>query len=311
MSDSKFRLVTRSDFDGLICAMLFKELDMIGDITFVHPKDMQDGIVAIGPQDITTNLPYTPAAHMVFDHHLSEQMRNQLKKPANYVLDVQAPSAARVVYNHFGGKATFPNVSDEIMAAVDKADSAQYDKNDILHPAGWTLLNFILDPRTGLGRFHEFTISNYELMMQVIDYCRDHGIQEILSLPHVRERTNLFFAHEEKARQQLLKCAKVHDNLVVLDLRKEDPIWVANRFLLYALFPQCNLSMHVMWGFQKQNTVFAVGASILDRSSTINIGDVMLQYGGGGHRKSGTCQISHDRAPETMQELIKILTSQV
>lgn len=308
MSKSKYRLVTRSDFDGLICAVLFKELDMIDAISFVHPKDMQDGSVVIGAGDITTNLPYVGAAHMVFDHHLSEQLRNQERRPANYILDVKAPSAARVVYDHFGGKATFPNISDEIMQAVDKADSAQYDRTDIIHPSGWTLLNFILDPRTGLGRFHDFSISNYDLMMEVIDYCRNHSVQEILALPHVRERTDLYFAHEEKARQQLLACTTVHGNLAVLDLRKQNPIWVANRFLLYALFPQCNLSMHVMWGFQKQNTVFAVGASIIDRSSTVNIGELMLKYGGGGHRKSGTCQISHDKAPEVMQELITQLT---
>lgn len=309
MGNRKFRLVTRSDFDGLMSAVLFKELDMIDTIHFVHPRDMQDGSIVIGPDDITANLPYTPAAHMVFDHHFSEKLRYQgAKLPPNYFLDPQAPSTARVVYDHFGGKATFPNVSDEIMKAVDKADSAQYDRNDILHPTGWTLLNFILDPRTGLGRFHEFTISNYDLMMEVIDYCRTHSIQDILSLPHVRERTDLYFAHEEKAHQQLLKCTKVHGNLAVLDLRDQTTIWVANRFLLYALFPQCNLSMHIMWGFQKQNTVFAVGASILDRSAKINIGELLLGYGGGGHRGAGTCQVPHDKAPQVMQELITTLT---
>lgn len=308
MNKKKFRLVTRSDFDGLICAVLFRELGMIGDITFVHPKDMQDGTVAIGPNDITTNLPYTPEAHMVFDHHLSEKLRNADVMPANYIMDTQAPSAARVVYDHFGGRATFPNITDEVMEAVDKADSAHYDKKDILHPSGWALLNFILDPRTGLGRFHDFTISNYDLMMEVIDYCRNHTIQEILALPHVRERTDLYFAHEEKARQQLSSLAQVHGNLVVLDLREQETIWVANRFLLYALFPQCNVSMHVMWGFKKQNTVFALGASILDRSNKVNLGELMLGYGGGGHRGAATCQVPHEKAPEVMQELITTLT---
>lgn len=308
MNKKKFRLVTRSDFDGLICAVLFRELDMIGDITFVHPKDMQDGTVAIGPNDITTNLPYTAEAHMVFDHHSSEKLRNADVMPNNYIMDSKAPSAARVVYDHFGGRATFPKITDEVMDAVDKADSAQYSKSDILHPSDWTLLNFILDPRTGLGRFHDFTISNYDLMMEVIDYCRNHTIQEILALPHVRERTDLYFAHEEKARQQLSSLAQVHGNLVVLDLREQETIWVANRFLLYALFPQCNVSMHVMWGFKKQNTVFALGASILDRSNKVNLGELMLGYGGGGHRGAATCQVPHEKAPEVMQELITTLT---
>lgn len=308
MSDRKYRLVTRSDFDGLICAVLLKELGMIDDISFVHPKDMQDGIIDITDRDITTNLPYSPKAHLVFDHHQSETLRAEGARPANHIIDPHAPSAARVVYDHFGGKATFPEISDDIMAAVDKADSAQFSKNDILHPSGWELLNFIMDPRTGLGRFHDFTISNYQLMMEIIDYCRNHSIQEILALPHVRERTDLYFAHEEKAKAQLIQCTKIYGNLAVLDLRNEDTIWVANRFLLYAIFPQCNISMHVIWGFKKQNTVFAVGASILDRSSKVNIGQLMLRYGGGGHRAAGTCQVPHEKASEVMEELISALT---
>ena len=303
MSGQRYRLVTRSDFDGLVCAVLLNELDLIDDILFVHPKDMQDGKVAITSRDITTNLPYVPGAHLAFDHHDSETLRNTGDRP-NHVIDASAPSAARVVYRHYGGKAAFPRVSDEMMDAVDKADSAQFSEDEVLNPTGWVLLNYLMDSRTGLGRFRNFRISNYQLMMDLIQYCRDHTIEQILALPDVQERVELFREHEAKGKEQIRRCATVHGNLVVLDLRAEETIWAVNRFMIYAMFPQANISIHVMWGLQKQNTVFATGKSILNRSSRTNVGELMLAYGGGGHQAAGTCQVSNDRADAVLQALI-------
>lgn len=203
MSDhKKYRLVTRSDFDGLVSAMLLREMDLIEDIKFVHPKDMQDGTILISEDDITTNLPYVPGVHIAFDHHASEMVRLE-DIPPNHVIDPDAPSAARVVYDYYGGKIEFKNVSNEMMAAVDKADSAQFNEDEVLNPDGWVLLNFIMDSRTGLGRFKDFRISNYQLMMELIDYCRDHTIDEILKLPDVVERTDLYKEHEKQAKEQI------------------------------------------------------------------------------------------------------------
>ena len=308
MSQQKFRLVTRSDFDGLVCAVLLNELDMIDDIKFVHPKDMQDGKIDIGPRDITTNLPYVPGAHIAFDHHLSETIRNSGER-TNHVIDPNAPSAARVVYDYYGGKKTFPNIADDMMAAVDKADSAQFSREEILNPEGWVLLNYLMDSRTGLGRFREFRISNYALMMDLIKYCRNHGIDDILELPDVKERVELYQEHLGKARQQILDCATVHKNLVVLDLREQETIYAANRFLICALFPETNISIHVMWGVQKQNTVFATGKSILDRSSKTNIGELMLKYGGGGHQNAGTCQVDTADTGRVLAELVAAINA--
>ncbi|QBK03390.1 exopolyphosphatase [Hylemonella gracilis] len=307
MSQEKYRLVTRSDFDGLVCAVLLNELDMIDDIKFVHPKDMQDGKVEISQRDITTNLPYVPGAYMAFDHHLSETIRNAGQSAdarKNHIIDAKSPSAARVVYEYYGGKAKFPGISDEMMEAVDKADSAQYVRDEVLDPKGWVLLNYLMDARTGLGRFREFRISNYQLMMDLIKYCKDHTIGEILALPDVKERVDLYFEHTEKAKEQIKRCTKVHRNLAVLDLRGENTIYATNRFMVYALFPQTNISIHVLWGPQKQNTVFATGKSILDRSSKTNVGDLMLQYGGGGHQAAGTCQVPNDQAEDVLKKLI-------
>ncbi|HAZ47957.1 MAG TPA: exopolyphosphatase [Cyanobacteria bacterium UBA11369] len=299
----KYRLVTRSDFDGLACAILLKELDVIDDIKFVHPKDMQDGKIQVTSRDITTNLPYVEGVGLAFDHHFSETIRNETIK-ANHIIDPDSPSAARVVYNYLGGQKKFSKISPEMLDAVDKGDSAQFAIEEVLYPQGWVLLNFLMDARTGLGRFKDFRISNYNLMMHLIDYCKEHTIEEILELPDVKERIDVYFEQEQKFKEQIQRCATVHNNLVVLDLRNEETIYAGNRFVIYALFPDCNISIHEMWGVQKQNTVFAVGKSIFNRTSNTNIGELMLKYGGGGHANAGTCQIDNDQADEVLKELI-------
>lgn len=302
--DKKYRLITRSDMDGLVCGVLLKELDIIDDVMFAHPKDMQDGLIDVGPDDITTNLPYVNGVYLAFDHHASEVERLG-ETLDNHIIDADAPSAARVVYDYFGGTDAFPEVSVDMMNAVDKADSADFTKDEILNPNGWILLSFIMDARTGLGRFRDFNISNYQLMMKLIDHCRDHEtIEQILDLPDVKERKDLYFEHNEKFREQIQRCAVVHDNLVLLDLRKEETIWAGNRFEIYALFPQCNISIHVLWGKNKQNTVLAVGKSILNRTSKTHVGKMCLEYGGGGHQAAGTCQVENLRAEEVLQDII-------
>jgi nanoRNase/pAp phosphatase (c-di-AMP/oligoRNAs hydrolase) len=304
----KYRLVTRSDFDGLVCAVLLKELGMLEEILFVHPKDMQDGKVAVTNRDITTNVPYVPGVHLAFDHHLSETVRVK-ERPANHIIDPSAMSAARVVYDHFGGASKFPRIKEEMMTAVDKADAARFSKEEILDPGGWVLLNYLMDPRTGLGRFREFRISNYQLMMNLIDACLEKTVDEILEMPDVKERVALYREHEPKAKEQIKRCSTVHKNLVVLDLRAEETIWPTNRFAIYALYPECNISIHEMWGLKKQNTVFAIGKSILDRSSKTNVGELALKYGGGGHNAAGTCQVENDKSDEVLKELIAKITS--
>ncbi len=303
-----FRLVTRSDFDGLVCAVLLKHMNMIDEIKFVHPKDMQDRKIEIGPKDITTNLPYVPGCYMAYDHHASEIKRNG-EHVSNYIIDADAPSAARVVWNHYGGTLTFLEEWEEMMEAVDKGGSAQFNRDEIINPQGWDLLNFLMDARTGLGRFRDFRISNYQLMMDLIDYCKNHSIDEILEMPDVKERVSLYNEHHESFMEQIKRCSNTYDNLVILDLREEETIWPGNRFMIYALYPECNISIHVMMGFRGQNTVFATGKSILNRSSKTNVGELMLKYGGGGHEAAGTCQIPHEDVDGVMSQLIYQITT--
>lgn len=303
-----FRLITRSDFDGLVCAVLLEELDLINDILFVHPNQMQEGEIEVSETDISTNLPYTPGIFAAFDHHLSEVTRLG-KHYENHIIDPLAPSAARVVYNYFGGKKRFPDISEDMMDEVDKADAAQFTEDEVLNAQGWPLLSFIMDSRTGLGRYRGFRVPNYELMMSLIDYCRRYDIDQVLEHPDVKERVELYREHEELAKEQIKRCTTVHGNLAVLDYRNEEQIYVVNRFMVYALFPECNISMHILWGRGEQNTVFAVGKSIFNRTSNTNIGDLMLTYGGGGHKNAGTCQSDNMLADVVRDALIQRITS--
>lgn len=306
----EYRLVTRSDFDGLVCAMILKELGLIGDIKFVHPKDMQDGLIPVTNRDITTNLPYVDGVHLAFDHHSSEVTDDNEKKP-DYIIEGEAPSAARVVYNYYGGKEKLPRISDEIMEAVDKSDSAQFTMDEILHPTGWNLMSFLMDARTGLGRFHEFRISNYELMMELIDFCREHPVEDVLELPDVKERVDLYFRQQEEFKEQLQRVTKMHGDVAVIYLKDEEIIYSGNRFLIYAMYPEAKISVHVMWGFRKQNTAVTIGKSIFNRSSNVDIGEICHYYGGGGHRNAGTCQLPNDEVDGILPDILDLLNEKI
>ncbi len=300
---SKYRLITRSDFDGLVCAVLLKQMDMIEEIIFVNPKTMQDGKIAVSAHDITANLPYAPGVHMAFDHHESETVR--VGEKPNYIIDPTAPSAARVVYEYFGGKEKFKNISDELLRAVDKADAAHFTPTEVMYPKGWELLNFLMDPRTGLDRFPELSITGDELMLKLVDNCLQKNIDEILDMPEMQERIELYFRNEDKFKDQIRRCSKLYENLIFLDLREEEIIYAGNRFMIYALFPTCNISMQVYYGKDRKTTVFAVGKSIFNRTSHTNIGNLMLYYGGGGHSSAGACEVDNASAGQVMQELIR------
>jgi nanoRNase/pAp phosphatase (c-di-AMP/oligoRNAs hydrolase) len=299
------RLVTRSDFDGLACAMMLKELNLIDDIKFVHPKDVQDGKIELSENDITTNLPYDPRVGIAFDHHESEVDRlKAISTGGKLIIDPNAKSAARVLYNYYGGKKAFPRISDDLMEAVDKADSADFTIDDILNPKDWVLLNYIMDPRTGLGRFHDFRISNYDLMMELISECLVHPINEIMELPDVKERTKLYFEQSELFKKQLQEITKIHDKVIVIDLRDQDVIYAGNRFMVYAMYPEIEISVHVAWGFKKQNTAVMIGKSIINKNSKVDIGELCLEYGGGGHANAGTCQLDNDKVDNELPTII-------
>ena len=306
----KRRLVTRSDFDGLACAMMLRDLDLVDEIKFVHPKDVQDGKIELTKSDITTNLPYDPRVGLAFDHHESEMDRlKAIETGGKLIIDPNARSAARVVYDYYGGKKTFKKISDELMAAVDKGDSADFTVDEILNPKGWVLLHYLMDARTGLGRFHQFRISNYDLMMELIQYCMDHSIDEILQLPDVKERVDLYFEQAEQFVAQLKRIAKVYDKVVVLDLRNEEVIHAGNRFMIYALYPETQISVHVAWGFRKQNTAVMIGKSIVNKTSKVDIGELCLKYGGGGHHNAGTCQLENDVVDKQLPDIIAALNA--
>lgn len=299
-----YTLYTRSNFDGLVCAALLKEIGLIDDVKFVHPKDVQDGKIQLGETDITASLPYCSGVYMAFDHHSSEAVRTKEIKE-NYIIEPAAPSSARIIYEYFGGEDRFSSNLHDLMEAVDKADCTNFSEDDVLNPEGWVFLNYLMDPRTGLGRFRNFNISNYNLMLKLVDLCSKKSITEIMEDPDVRERIALYNEEQEKFKEQIKRCTKVDGNIAILDVRNEEIIHVGNRFMVYALFPECNVSVHIFYGKQNQNTVFAVGKSIINRSCPIDIGAMMYEYQGGGHMNAGTCQVDNDKADETLKSIIE------
>ena len=296
------RLITRSDFDGLVCAMLIKKVMPLEEIRFVHPKDLQDGKFEATASDVLTNVPYVPGCGLWFDHHATEVQR--VAETTEFVGECRiAPSAARVVYDYYGGREQFGAI-DEIMTAVDKADSARFTMEDILRPDGWPLLSFLMDARTGLGRWRDYRISNYQWMMDLIDLCATTPIQEILQMPDARERVTRYFEQDALFREMLLKHSTATGNVIVTDMRDIDPIYTGNRFLIYALFPEQNTSIWAVNGFQNQNCVFACGQSIVNPTSQTDIGALMRRYGGGGHQAAGTCQVAHETAENALRDII-------
>lgn len=299
------RLVTRSDFDGLICGMLLKEAGIIDSWVFVHPKDLQDGLFVPTKEDVLANVPFVPGCGMWFDHHTSEQER------LGWTQDVKgesrlAPSAARIIYEYYGGDSKFDGYKGMI-EAVDKVDSGNLTKEEILNPTGWILLGFISDPRTGLGRFREFKISNYQLMEELINHCRHMSIDEILNLSDVKERVELYFEQDKLFKEMVGAHTTIENNVIITDLRDVETIYTGNRFLVYSLFPEQNVSLWIVDGRQKQNVSIACGYSILNRTCTADIGRLMLKYGGGGHKMVGTCQVPYDDANTVIREIVDVL----
>jgi len=303
MADERYRLVTRADFDGIVSGSLLMERGMVSEIIFAHPREIQQGTFRVTGSDILANLPYAPAAHLCFDHHISESYR--VGDHENLIMDADAPSTARVIYDHYGGASTFPDISQGMMGAVDKADSADFTIEEILTPTGWVLLNFVLDPRTGLENFKDFAVSRDAFMIDMITFCRRNPVEEILNHPDVEERVTTFIFHNEFAELQLGRCARIHGKTVVADFRGEDRRYPGNRFMIYALYPDCSLSLQVSAGSKPGMTEIAAGKSIIDRSSPVNVGEIMLDYGGGGHRGAGTCQIEDAKADDVLREILQ------
>ena len=296
------RLLTRSDFDGLACGALLKYLSIIDNWKFVHPKDMQDGLVEVTENDVLANVPYVKGCGMWFDHHSSEGDRVDSETEFEGECRIE-DSAARVIYDYYGGKSRLPHF-ETMIEAVDKVDSAKLTKKDILEPEGWVLLGFIMDPRTGLGRFRDFRISNYELMETLIEACANHNIGEILQNPDVKERVKLYFEQDVLFKGMLEKHSRINGNVIVTDLRGVETIYTGNRFLVYSLYPDQNISIWVVDGRGKQNVAIAVGHSILNRTCFTDVGDLMLKYGGGGHFQVGTCQVPYEDADRIIEELV-------
>lgn len=301
------RLITRSDFDGLACGALLKEAGIIDNWKFCHPKDLQDGLIEIGPDDCLANVPFVPGCGLWFDHHSSEFERNQLEGQYKGESRI-TPSCARIIYDYYGGKERFSHF-DDMMIAVDKVDSGDLTIDEIQNPTGWILVGFLMDPRTGLGRWRQFTIPNYKLMENLIDACRTMSTEEILSLPDVVERIEVYNEQTEKFKEMVKEHTRIEKDVIITDLRGVNPIYTGNRFLIYSMYPEQNISAWIVDGKGGVGCSAAVGYSILNKTSKVNVGSLMLKYGGGGHHKVGTCQFTDENMAEDLPKMLDELVN--
>lgn len=298
------RLVTRTDFDGLVCAVFLEEAGLVDKYKFVHPKVIQDGLLTVTSDDIIANMPYAPGCAFWFDHHTSEMSRINIRETEFKGDCRSAPSAAQVIWDYFGGEKKFGTKFLPLLEAVNKYDSAVLTREEILSPSGWILIGLLLDPRTGLGRFDDFRIGSMQFMLNMIRHCRSLRAGEILKLPDVRERTDRYTEQQAHFEDMLRRCAQTAGNVLIINLLNEKTVYAGNRFLPYALFPDQNIEIRLMWGANRQKVVITCGHSILNRSSRTDVGRLMLKYGGGGHLRVGSCQIPAENREEVFQEIL-------
>ena len=305
------RLVTRSDFDGSVCTAILEELGLIDDILYVHPKDMQDNKIEVTANDILANIPFVKGCGLWFDHHSSEHERLQLEGEFKGA-SKKALSAAQVVYDYYKQNKTYADKLikfEKLIRIVGKADSAQFTKEDILHPKGWIMLAFIADPRTGLGYKRNFTISNFDLMKRLPELLRTKTVEEILNLSDFQERVKLYHEENKKYEQLIMKSARTEGDAIVIDLRECEAIPVGNRFLEYVLYPEQNISIRIANGKNKAFAMISVGNSIINNTSRINVGSMTLKYGGGGHERVGTCQVPYEDVDTVVAEMLDVINA--
>jgi hypothetical protein len=290
------RLVTRGDLDGLTCAVLITSVEDVDEVLLLHPQDITDKRLAVTEDDILANLPYAPGCGKWFDHHL---LTDSNEKPpegfeGRYAL---APSAARVVYEYYLGRAPQLQQFEWLLAETDRLDAAQLTQEDVLDPKDYILLGYTLDPRTGLGAFQEY-------FLLLLDALKTRPIEDVLALPEVQARVERLRQQDAAFREATRTHSRLEGNVIFSDFRSLSAVPVGNRFLVYTLFPQCNISLRLHWGPSRAHVAAAVGHSIFNRTSRTNVGELMSRYGGGGHRGAGTCLLPADKADQIAVELI-------
>jgi hypothetical protein len=280
------RLVTRGDLDGLTCAVLLSLNEDIDSISLIHPQDISDGRADIRPGDIIANLPYHPGCALWFDHHLHTATAN-VPPEAFRGAFAQAPSAARLVYEYYGGEEAMPQFA-ELVRETDRLDSANLTPGDVLDPQAYIKLGFTIDGRSGLGTFERYFLHLVELLRA------GTPMAAIMDDPGVKKRCDLLESENERFCQDLRSHSRVDGNVVVTDFRDLDHTPIGNRFLVYALYPEVNVSARIHWGPNRSFPMLLLGHSIFRRTCKTNVGELASRYGGGGHRGAGSIPLMED-----------------
>jgi hypothetical protein len=318
------RLVTRADFDGLVCGALLTKVEPIDAYLFVEPKFMQDGLVEIRAGDIIANLPYHPNCSLWFDHHVT----NTTPDFATPIVLGKggfrlAPSAARVVYEYYkelgnqqpigsGEENTTRLSNNEIIAFLDserikyllhetdRIDAGKLEPQDVLNPQGYVLISMTTDGRNA---------GDEPYWLRIIELLRDAPLEEALPDPEVSRRCQQIRNEQEELRNLLLARTIMKGNVIYVDLRGIQEIPDGNRFLIFTLFPQGNIQVKVADDKQRENTTsISVGYNIFNTTSNVNVGELLSHYGGGGHKVVGSCRVPNDQAELAIREIVAAVT---
>lgn len=293
------RLITRGDLDGLTSAVIITMKEPVGEIMLIHPQEITDGKIDVRADDILANVPYHPNAALWFDHHLLTD--SNAKPPEHYKGRYRvAPSAARLVYEYYLEKD--PDDPDlkrlaKLVEETDRLDAAQLTPDDVERPRDYILLGYTIDSRTGLGAFKDYFV-------KLVGWLKTMPIDKVLEQPDVQERIDRIRRDQEEFRRLLQRNSFRMNNVVVTDLREMDHLPAGNRFLIYTLFPESNVSLRVHWGPHRNSVIAAVGHSIFNRTCKTSVGELMSKYGGGGHRGAGTCVLPLDSAADAIDEIL-------
>ncbi len=314
------RLVTRADFDGLVCGALVTKFENVDDHLFVEPKFLQDGLVDIRHGDIITNLPYHPNCSLWFDHHITNTTPDF---PQPIVLGKGgfrlAPSAARVVYEYYSevgmrheatgnskisGEEILSFLGTErmkyLMHEADRIDAGKLEQEDVLNPQGYVLISMTTDGRNA---------GDEPYWLKMIGLLREASLEETLADAEVARRCQQIRDEQDKLRAILLARAEQRKNVIYVDLRGIQEIPDGNRFLIFTLFPQANIQVKVTHDSQRENTTaISVGYNIFNPTSNVNVGELLKNYGGGGHKVVGSSRVPNDKAEQAIEEILAAVT---
>lgn len=291
------RIVTRPDFDGIVCAVLLFEAENIDqDIFWTEPNEVQKKKISVSPDDIMANLPYMPGCGMWFDHHVSNQPDLDFKGAFEI-----APSAAGVIYTYYRDRGRLDSRFDELVKNTDVIDSASLNMDQVRCPEKYPYILLSMTIKN-----HEYSDTAY--WNRLVNLLRSNDIDSVIGDPEVQKRCAAVIEENHVYEKHLMTYTKIENRISITDFRSLEDVPDGNRFLSYSLFPETIASVKIRYSRpDKKHVQISIGHSIFNRQCRVNVGKLLAEYGGGGHAGAGGCTLDADSAQENILEMLEVL----